>query len=119
MLLAHLPSELQATLLSEVRLLERGPRTITSVAALRGQLGEIRTEGFAIDDEELMAGTRAIAAPVRDESGDVIAAVGLAAYGRMIDRDDLVSRFAGAIRATAERISRRVGWSGESDIPTR
>ena len=112
-LLAYLPSEQQATLLSEVQLLERGPRTITSVAALHVQLEEIRNEGFAIDDEELMEGTRAIAAPVRDESGDVIAAVGLVAYGRVIEVDELVGRFAGAILATAGRISRRVGWRGE------
>ncbi len=114
-LLAYLPSEQQAKLLSEVQLLERGPRTITSVAALHVQLEEVRNEGFAIDDEELMEGTRAIAAPVRDESGDVIAAVGLVTYGRVIEVDELVDRFAGAILTTAGRISRQIGWRGDGE----
>jgi IclR family pca regulon transcriptional regulator len=112
-LLAYLPSEQRAKLISEMQLLERGPRTITSKAALDAQLEDVRDEGFAIDDEELMDGTRAIAAPVRDESGDVIAAVGLVTYGRVIEVDELVDRFGGAILATAGRISRRVGWLGE------
>ena len=114
-LLAYLPSEQQAKLISEMELVGHGPRTITSKAALDAQLEEVRNEGFAIDDEELMEGTRAIAAPVRDESGDVIAAVGLVAYGRVIEADELVGRFAGALLATGERISRRVGWLGSDD----
>jgi len=114
-LLAYLPSEQQAKLLSEVQLLERGPRTITSVAALHVQLEEVRNEGFAIDDEELMEGTRAIAAPVRDESGDAIAAVGLVTYGRVIEVDELVGRFAGAVLTTAGRISRQIGWRGDGE----
>ncbi len=114
-LLAYLPSEQQAKLISEMELVERGPRTITSKATLHAQLENVRNEGFAIDDEELMEGTRAIAAPVRDESGDVIAAVGLVTYGRVIEVDELVGRFGGAILATGERISRRVGWSGEGE----
>jgi len=111
-LLAYLPGEQQAKLISEMQLLEHGPRTITSVAALHAQLQDVRREGFAIDDEELMGGTRAIAAPVRDESGDVIAAVGLVTYGKVIEAGELVDWHGAALLATAERISRRVGWLG-------
>jgi IclR family pca regulon transcriptional regulator len=114
-LLAYLPSEPQAKLVSEMELRQRGPRTITSESALLAQLEDIRDEGVAIDDEELLEGSRAIAAPVRDESGDVIAAVGLVAYGRVIEVDELVDRFGGALLATAGRISRRVGWLGEGE----
>jgi IclR family pca regulon transcriptional regulator len=114
-LLAYLPSEQRAKLISEIDLVERGPRTITSKAALHAQLRDVRSEGLAIDDEELMEGSRAIAAPVREESGDVIAAVGLVTYGRVIEADELVSRFEGKLVATAERISRQLGWRGESN----
>jgi IclR family transcriptional regulator, pca regulon regulatory protein len=112
-LLAYLPSEPRAKLISEMELIECGPGTITSKAALHAQLENVRSEGFAIDDEELMEGTRAIAAPVREESGDVIAAVGLVTYGRVIEVDELTDRFGGALLTTAARVSRRIGWRGE------
>jgi IclR family pca regulon transcriptional regulator len=114
-LLASLPSEAQAKLISEMELGECGPRMITSKQALLAQLEDVQSEGFAIDDEELMGGTRAIAAPVRDASGDVIAAVGLVTFGKVIEVDELLSRFEGVLLATAGRISRQVGWLGEGE----
>jgi IclR family pca regulon transcriptional regulator len=112
-LLAYLPEGLQERLISEMDLTKRGQRTITSKTALRAQLEDVQQEGLAINDEELLEGSYAIAAPVREESGDVIAAVGLAACGGVLDVEELVTRFEGALRATAERISRQLGWRGE------
>lgn len=112
-LLAYLPEGLQERLISEMDLTKRGQRTITSKTALRAQLEDVQQEGLAINDEELRAGSVAIAAPVREESGDVIAAVGLAACGGVLDVEELVTRFEGALRGTAERISRQLGWRGE------
>jgi IclR family pca regulon transcriptional regulator len=111
-LLAYLPEGLQERLITGMDLTKRGPRTITSKTALRAQLEDVQQEGLAINDEELRAGSVAIAAPVREESGDVIAAVGLAACGGVVDVDKLVSRFEGKLVATAERISRQLGWRG-------
>jgi DNA-binding IclR family transcriptional regulator len=51
------------------------PRTITTPAALLRELARIRTAGFAVDDEEHIAGIRCIAAPVRDHSGEVRASL--------------------------------------------
>ena len=42
------------------------PRTIATPAAFRRELARIRTTGFAIDNEEHIAGIRCIATPVRD-----------------------------------------------------
>ncbi len=109
-LLAHLPRGLRESLILEMDLTKRGPRTITSRAALGAQLEDVSNEGLAIDDEELLEGSCAIAAPVREESGDVIAAVGLVAYGGVVEVDELVTRFEGELRRTAERISGQVGW---------
>jgi IclR family transcriptional regulator, pca regulon regulatory protein len=114
-LLAYLPRGLGDRLISEMDLTKRGPRTITSKNALRAQLEDVQQEGLAINDEELRAGSVAIAAPVREESGDVIAAVSLAAYGGVIEVDELVSRFEGKLVAMAEQISRQLGWRGEEE----
>jgi IclR family pca regulon transcriptional regulator len=112
-LLAYLPSEQRLKLISEMELLKRGPRTITSKTALHAQLRDVRREGLAINDEELLGGSCAIAAPVREECEDVVAAVGLVAYGGVVDAEELVDRFEGELRTTAERISRQIGWRGD------
>jgi IclR family transcriptional regulator, acetate operon repressor len=50
-------------------------KTITSPSALRAELERVRACGLSIDDEEHAIGLRCIAAPIFDETGDVVAAV--------------------------------------------
>src|SRR5581483_12158236 len=47
--------------------------TITSATALRRELRKIRTQGWALVDQELEEGLRSIAAPIHDADGQVIA----------------------------------------------
>jgi IclR family acetate operon transcriptional repressor len=63
------------------------PRTITSMTELRKELERIRAVGYALADEELAEGGRAIAAPIRRE-GAVVGAVALSgpAYRLSVDR---------------------------------
>jgi IclR family transcriptional regulator, pca regulon regulatory protein len=113
-LLAHLPSDWQAELISEMELLGLGPKTISSVRELRAELQDVRAHALGSDDEELLAGTCAIAAPVRDETGEVVAAVSVAAHQGALGLDELVKRNVGALTDTAQRISARLGWSDAS-----
>jgi IclR family pca regulon transcriptional regulator len=55
-------------------------KTIADAATLRSELGRIRARGFAIVDQELEDGLRAVAAPVRDRDGQVVAAVNVAVH---------------------------------------
>lgn len=50
-------------------------RTIKSFTALKVHLADVRAQGFSVNDEEHVLGVRAIAAPVRDPLGVVIAAI--------------------------------------------
>jgi DNA-binding IclR family transcriptional regulator len=50
------------------------PRTIPSLAALKAHLAQVRMNGFATNDEEQVAGIRAVAVPVSDATGAVVAA---------------------------------------------
>jgi IclR family pca regulon transcriptional regulator len=111
-LLAYLPAPAQGRLISEMALTRRGPRTITSATALCDQLQDVASEGLAVEDEERLEGSCAIAAPVRDEAGDVTAAVGLVAYGGLIDAEEMVDRYEGLLTVAAERVSGRIGWLG-------
>jgi DNA-binding IclR family transcriptional regulator len=77
-LLAHLPDRLQKRLLRR-RLESLTPNTVTDVDLLQAQLLEARVRGFAYAIEELEIGLNAVAAPVRDATGAVVAAVSVSA----------------------------------------
>src|SRR5258708_19568380 len=62
----------------EAGLEPRTPKTITSPEKFIKELAVTRQRGCAIEDEESEIGMVCIAAPIRDDSGDVVAAVGIA-----------------------------------------
>lgn len=84
-------------------------KTVESREALCRDIDEARQKGWAIDDEEHEAGIRCIAAPVRDYSGKVIAAVSVSGDNRIInpERDNEISA---QVIETAQNISRRMGY---------
>lgn len=53
------------------------PRTITSPAVLRTELGQVCRQGWAGTQEELEIGLNAVAAPIRGPDGTVIGAISL------------------------------------------
>jgi IclR family pca regulon transcriptional regulator len=109
-LLAHLSSDQQLKRIAETDLRKLGPKTITDARELRAQLARVRRAALAVDDEESGPGTCAIAAAVRNEVDDVVAAVSVAAYGGATDVQDLIA-WRKALAVTAERVSRRLGWA--------
>ena len=84
-------------------------RTITSVVELDDLLAEVRRRGFATAVEELEAGLTAIAAPIRNAEGNVIASVSASGPSFRIPADR-IPVLAAAVRAAAAEISRRLGW---------
>jgi len=116
LLLAYLPEGQQRDIIGEIKLTKQGPNTVTSKKALRAELENIRDAGFAVDDEELAAGLYAIAAPVRNESRDVVAAVNLAAPSSMIALEELVDALGPHLVSTADRISARLGYRRDDEL---
>jgi IclR family pca regulon transcriptional regulator len=76
--------------------------TIVDSQALLAELERVRGQGFALVDQELEDGLRALAAPIHDEHGNVIAALNVAVHASRwtLDaiRDDLLPRL---LRAAA------------------
>jgi len=86
------------------------PNTITDSAALAAALEGVRREGVAFDIEERNLGTCAVAAPVRDQLGKVIAAVGVVVpAGRFAPEQR--PALAEAAKAAAASLSAFLGYS--------
>lgn len=115
LLLANLPDAQQREQIAQVKLTKRAPNTITSKKALREELEEIKSAGFAVNDQELAADLYAIAAPVRNEARDVVAAVNLAAPAGMITLEELVDALGPHLVSTADRISARLGYRRDDE----
>ncbi|MCU1647757.1 MAG: IclR family transcriptional regulator [Nocardia sp.] len=85
--------------------------TLTKVAELAAQLVTVRENGWASASEELEIGLNALAAPVYDSKGSVVAALSVSGPAYRLSPD----RFAAAARSTiaaAADISRRLGHLG-------
>lgn len=86
------------------------PHTITDPAALAAELALVMREGIAFDLEERNIGTCAVAAPVRDQLGKVIASISLVVpTGRFGDEER--SRFVQATKTAAASLSAFLGYS--------
>jgi IclR family transcriptional regulator, pca regulon regulatory protein len=113
LLLAFLgDAELERTVTADSFTGSAGPNAKRSLDELRPELATIRAQGWAMQDEELAYGLRSVAAPVRGESGAVIAGANLA----LQSRDWPVQRVARELRPmvleACGEISRLLGHSG-------
>ena len=84
------------------------PKTITQPDRLLKELESARINGYAMDDGEVEQGLICVAAPVRDASGRVIAAVSIAGPDYRMEQD--MEMMIHEIRQAAERISYTHGF---------
>ena len=110
-LLAALPQEEVCALYTDRPLEAVTPRTITSMDTLLSELVSVRARGHAVDDEEFAAGRRCVAAPVRDESGQTIAAISLSSIPTTLPEEEF-AHAARLIVQFATHISRTFGATG-------
>jgi DNA-binding IclR family transcriptional regulator len=108
-LLAHVPAERRAELLAASGMEQLTPRTLTLTGTLETELARVRTAGYAVALEEYEMGLNAVAAPVHDRSGAVIAALSVSGPAYRLDEDRLTALTA-PLRRGADEISRRMGW---------
>ena len=91
------------------RLEQRTGRTITTRDALAAELDLVRRSGYAVADEELEPGLVAIAAPVRDTSGLVVAALSVSGPSVRLTADRIVTA-AGLTARAANELSKALGY---------
>ncbi|MGH6771701.1 MAG: IclR family transcriptional regulator [Xanthobacteraceae bacterium] len=85
------------------------PKTITSAERFIKALAAVRQRGCAIEDEESEIGMACIAAPIRDDTGEVVAALGIAGPVTRMSKK-AVAGFIPHVIATADQVSARLGY---------
>lgn len=78
--------------------------TLSSLQLLERELERTQRQGWATDNEEAELGVRCVAAGVRDDGGQLIAALSLSTPA-----DRMKSQWGPLIKETAERVSRTIG----------
>lgn len=114
-MLAWNPPALLEHILSEG--LERKTRhTLTSAAKLRQDLCQIRSQGFAVDNEEYATGGLCCSAPIFDFQARLVGAVNMSVLTLQYTLEDFLQKWGPSIRETANRISKNLGAPPELDM---
>jgi IclR family pca regulon transcriptional regulator len=100
-LLANLPPDELDRYLSRVKLVARTGKTLISTTKLRKTLQAVRSDGYAVLDQELEIGLRSIAVPVRSPRGNIVAAVNIGANATRVTLETMQTRFLTALRRCA------------------
>jgi IclR family transcriptional regulator, acetate operon repressor len=107
-LLAHIPQERVATLLSRIGLPRRTDRTITEPAKLIEELALTAWRGYSVDDEEDNIGVLCVGAAIYERGGEAIAALSVTTL--KLERGDIeLAKLGATVRAHADRISQMIG----------
>jgi DNA-binding IclR family transcriptional regulator len=97
-------------LLSRIERIQMTENTIVDVGRLGEELRKVAAQGYALDNEERILGVRAVAAPVRDHSGRVIAAISAAGPAFRITGDNL-EHLMSLVPNLAAEYSERLGYA--------
>src|SRR6266545_2509655 len=90
----------------------RFPAYATSMGrVLLAELARVRAQGWAIVDQELEEGLRAVAAPIRNRDGRTVAAINISAHASRTPVESVRRRLLPPLLAAAARI--------EADLPAR
>ncbi len=105
MLLACLPADQLNQLLAHARWAAFTPKTLVTPEEILKSVVEARARGYAVTDDELVVGTRGIAAPVFDADGQCVAAISIVCAGGRLTLSSVVEKYRDLVCATAGKIS--------------
>ncbi|QDO03262.1 helix-turn-helix domain-containing protein [Streptomyces sp. RLB3-17] len=103
-LLADLPRAQWPERIRSLRPQALTPHTLTSPEALTAAFDQAAHDGFALVEQELEAGLRSLAVPVRDRSGRAVAALNVAMHAGPESPEQTRDSMLSALRACAARV---------------
>jgi IclR family pca regulon transcriptional regulator len=85
---------------------------------VREKIAEARRRGWALADQELTRGIRAVAVPLRNPEGQIIAALNIAAHATRVDTAALENDFLPLLQSAAQRTVDAL-WPASGSAPAR
>jgi len=111
-LLAALPPDALEQYLAEAVLEPLTANTVTDAGRLREILAEVAAQGYAIVDQELEEGLRAVAAPIRGAQDTGTAAINVSVHASRVSVDSLRADIVPALLETARQIEADLAAQG-------
>jgi IclR family pca regulon transcriptional regulator len=111
-ILAYLPKDEQARVLNLRPRVKLMPRTVTDLKEIQARLAKVHRTGYAVADQEITSGLRALAAPVLDPDGHPIAAVSVVAPVMRMPLDRFLKVAVGPVQEAARTISKAMQAGG-------
>ncbi|PID60899.1 IclR family transcriptional regulator [candidate division KSB3 bacterium] len=112
-LLANLPETTLHELIPQLDFVQRTEQTISDPLQFQDHLRLVRSRGYAIDDEESERGIRCVAAPIRNDIGQTVAAVSVSGPAIRISRERIQESTKDDVMAAALEISKKLGFRPE------
>jgi IclR family pca regulon transcriptional regulator len=107
-LLAGMSDEELDSYIEQTTLEKLTPHTVTDPRRFRSIVGKVRSDGFALVDQELEEGVRSIAAPIRNRRGEVIAAMNVSCHASRVGVERMLTDFKPRLLDAATEINARV-----------
>jgi IclR family acetate operon transcriptional repressor len=110
--------EWRDSILDEIKLPQPNRGLQKSRTEFVQELEQIRTLGYALDDEEYLDGVRCLAVPVYDVAGRVVAAIGITGTTLRFTRGE-IPRMIEVVRQAATDLSALLGYEGDQPVGRR
>ncbi|MEN2283412.1 IclR family transcriptional regulator C-terminal domain-containing protein [Algoriphagus sp. SE2] len=104
-LIAGLNPEEVEKKLAQVEFESYTPKSLSRIDFIN-QLQEIRSQGWAISDEELEVGVRSLAVPVHDKNNKVIAALNISGHASRVSVKNMKKSYLPALQHTVSEIEK-------------
>jgi IclR family pca regulon transcriptional regulator len=108
-LLASLPDEESLAYIERIDIKSLTPRTVTCKAELAEIIRRVRSDGYALADEELELGLRSIAVPVKTRQGETIAAMNIGVHAARVPAIEMINRFLPILQENALALGAYLG----------
>jgi DNA-binding IclR family transcriptional regulator len=108
-LVAHIAQDALERIIAKASMEKRTPKTITTLPKLLKELEKVRTQGYAVDDEENNLGARCVGAPVFNDRGLIEAALGLSGTTQQVSPQTMPA-IVESLKDAARHISMGMGY---------
>jgi len=113
-LLSYLSEEELDSFLREKGMSRRTPNTITDSDRLKEPLKIVKSQRYAVDDEENEGGIRRVAAPVFNEKGKPVSAISVSGPAFRVTKKVIHKFVKEEVMKTASEISKQLGFKGDT-----